>query len=178
MREKIFRKLLDRLEIRTPGSLLCFQYQILTDLTARAFRAPRIRVWNLGPEKAFEAYARFSAETMKKYPGDTDRLFREAYRTGRSLRILTGFRENEDLQRLVFYLYRNIRIRMKGTLPGSVRVSTCYFSLLYSPPMCALMSQADSGIVSGLFGGGTLAFTERITEGCGECWACFGIKKG
>lgn len=40
MREKIFRKLLDCLEIRTPGSLLCFQYQILTDLTARAFRAP------------------------------------------------------------------------------------------------------------------------------------------
>jgi len=177
LREKISGKLLKGLEGHTPGLLLSIQYQVLTDMTARAFGAPRIRVWTLDPERAFEAYARFSADCMKKYKGDPQALCREAYRTGQTLRALTGFRDRADLERLVFYLYRNIRIRMEGTLPGHIRISACYFSTLYTPSMCALMSRADSGIIAGLLGGGALTFTERITEGCGECRACFEISE-
>ncbi len=178
MRERIFRKLLERLEDHTPGVLLCLQYQVLADLTARAFEAPGIRVWTKTPEKAFDAYARFSADCMKKKRGDPDRLFREAYRTGKAVRTLTGFKKRDDLERLVFFLYRNIRIRMDGTLPGPVRIRTCFFSSLYTPSMCALMSCVDSGIIAGLFGGGSLRFTERITEGSTACRACFRSEKG
>ena len=177
MREKITEKLLDRLEVHTPGLLLSVQYQVLTDMTARAFGVPGIRVWTLDPERAFDAYARFSEGCMKKYHGDPERLYREACKVGSALRTLTGFQDRTDLQRLVFYLYRNIRIRMEGTLPGPVRISACYFSTLYTPSMCALMSSADSGIIAGLFGGGSLTFTERITEGCDGCRACFEISE-
>lgn len=56
---------------------------------------------------------------------------------------------------------------------GEIVVTDCYFSRYYTPEQCAVMSSVDSGIIAGLCGGGTLTFTERITEGCGRCRACF-----
>ena len=95
------------------------------------------------------------------------------YRTGERVRRLTGFTEKADLERLVFYLYRNIGILMDGHLPGEIKVSSCYFSRFYTPEQCALMSYMDSGIIAGILGGGKIEFTERITEGCGNCRAFF-----
>ena len=34
-------------------------------------------------------------------------------------------------------------------------------------------TNVDAGIIAGLYGGGTLRFSERITEGCGQCRAVF-----
>ena len=56
---------------------------------------------------------------------------------------------------------------------GEIVVTDCYFSRFYTPEQCAIMSSVDSGIIAGLCGGGTLTFTERITEGCRQCRACF-----
>ena len=56
---------------------------------------------------------------------------------------------------------------------GEIVVTDCYFSRFYTPEQCAIMSSVDSGIIAGLCGGGTLTFTERITEGCRRCRACF-----
>lgn len=56
---------------------------------------------------------------------------------------------------------------------GEIVVTDCYFSRYYTPEQCAVMSSVDSGIIAGLCGGGTLTFTERITEGCRRCRACF-----
>ena len=56
---------------------------------------------------------------------------------------------------------------------GEIVVTDCYFSRFYTPEQCAVMSSVDSGIIAGLCGGGTLTFTERITEGCRQCRACF-----
>ena len=56
---------------------------------------------------------------------------------------------------------------------GEIVVTDCYFSRFYTPEQCAVMSSVDSGIIAGLCGGGTLTFTERITEGCRRCRACF-----
>ena len=95
------------------------------------------------------------------------------YRTGERVRRLTGFTEKADLERLVFYLYRNIGLLMDGHLPGEIKVSSCYFSRFYTPEQCALMSYMDSGIIAGILGGGKIEFTERITEGCGGCKVFF-----
>ena len=44
-------------------------------------------------------------------------------------------------------------------------------SRIYTPEECALMSNVDSGMIAGILGGGSLTFSERITEGCGGCRA-------
>lgn len=53
--------------------------------------------------------------------------------------------------------------------PDEFTVSKCYFSSFYSAEVCRLISSLDQGLAAGLTGGGKLAFTQRITEGCGCC---------
>jgi len=113
------------------------------------------------------------SDFMHSTQSDDKRLFRAAYLTGRRVRRLTGFTQSEDISRLTFWLYRNIRIAMTGTIPGKIMVRGCYFSRYYSPEDCRKMSCVDSGIISGLCGGGRLIFTKRITEGCTLCTAYF-----
>ena len=102
-----------------------------------------------------------------------ERIYCSAFRLGNRVRKVTGLTEQEELQKLVFLLYRGIGVRMDGDLPGEILVKECYFSQQYSPWQCALMSCMDSGVIAGIFGGGKLTFTERITEGCGHCRAHF-----
>ena len=92
---------------------------------------------------------------------------------GNLLRRVTRLKTKSDLERLVFFLYKNIGIEMSGEIPGNIYVSRCYFSDFFDPEMCRAISSVDSGIISGLYGGGNLMFTERITEGCVCCKACF-----
>ena len=100
-------------------------------------------------------------------------LYKQAYIVGRCMRLLTGFTDQADIERLIFYLYRNIRITMLGRLPGAIHVPDCYFNRFYSPKHCAVMSCVDSGIIAGLNKGGRLRFTQRLTEGYDCCKACF-----
>ncbi len=134
----------------------------------------------LDPGKALRKYAEFTTACMELLgSGETigeensDRLYQDAYRLGSIFRKVTGFRERADLDRLIFYLYRNIDIDMSGSTGSELIVSDCYFSNFYTPEQCMMMSNVDSGIIAGICGGGHLEFTERITEGCERCRACF-----
>ena len=173
MRARIARNLLRRLERHTPALLVGVQSQILLNLAARAFHAPGKSVWRRAPGEALREYAEFTVDCMRRGGAKPENLYREAFDLGERLRRLTGFTDAEDMERLIFYLYRNLQISMSGHLPGEITIRTCYFSGFYTPEQCALMSYADSGIISGLFGGGTLTFTGRITEGHKTCAACF-----
>ena len=167
------RGILRALEQYTPAWVVCLEIRILYRTTARAFGVPekKIPLWSAG--QALRDYAAYSARCLMRCKADPGRIYREAYRTGERVRRLTGFTEKADLERLVFYLYRNIGILMDGHLPGEIKVSSCYFSRFYTPEQCALMSYMDSGIIAGILGGGKIEFTERITEGCGGCKAFF-----
>lgn len=177
MRALLFRKLLRGLERHTPDRLISLEIQILLNTTARAFGTRGRSVWHHAPGRALREYADFTVRCMRRPEEDTARvngkLYAEAYRTGRAVRRITGFRKQEDIEALVFYLYRNIRINMKGNIPGELTVSDCYFSKEYTPAQCALMSAVDSGIIAGISGGGNLTFRERLTEGCSRCRARF-----
>ena len=173
MRARIARKLLRRLERHTPTLLVGVQLQILLNLAARAFHAPGKSVWRHAPAQALREYAEFTVRCTLRGGANPDNLYREAFDLGKRLRRLTGFTDAEDIERLIFYLYRNLQISMSGHLPGEITVRKCYFSGFYAPEQCALMSAVDSGVMSGLLGGGTLTFTERITEGHKTCAACF-----
>jgi hypothetical protein len=50
-------------------------------------------------------------------------------------------------------------------------VSSCYFSSVYSPETCGVLSALDDGIFTGLSGGGRLRFSRRITDGSACCRA-------
>ncbi len=178
MRSALFRKILTRLEKHTPDRLLRLQYQILLNTTARAFSVPSEHIRARDPARALREYADFSRSCMERGQAEPERLYREAFRTGARIRRLCGFSEPDDLCRLVFYLYRSIRIHMQGEIPGELRVTDCYFSAFYTPEQCRLMSCIDSGLIAGLFGGSALRFSQRITEGCGDCRACFCAKSG
>ena len=194
------RGILRALERYTPAWVVCLEIRILYRTTARAFGVPekKIPLWSAGQalrirdvrqalrtgfagqtlrngyaEQALRDYAAYSARCLMRCNADPGRIYREAYRTGERIRRLTGYTEKADLERLVFYLYRNIGILMDGHLPGEVTVSSCFFSRFYTPEQCALMSYMDSGMIAGILGGGKIEFTERITEGCGGCKAFF-----
>ena len=180
MRARIARKLLRRLERHTPALLVGVQLQILLNLAARAFHTPGKSVWRHAPAQALREYAEFTADCTRRGGAKPETLYREAFDLGQRLRRLTGFTDAADVERLIFYLYRNLQISMSGRLPGGITVRKCYFSGFYTPEQCALMSAVDSGVIAGLLGGGTLTFTRRITEGHKTCAACFtgGITDG
>ena len=172
MRARFFRRLLLLFEKHTPTCFRRIQLQILMNVTAGAFQTKALRLWHKKPEGALAEYAAFTKRCMENLHADAARMYRMAFKVGAMLRRVTGFSERADLQRLVFLLYRNIGITMQGELPGKVVIPVCYFSRTYLPVQCAMISALDSGIVAGIFGGGQLVFTERITEGCDCCTAC------
>ena len=175
LRARLFPRLLDLAERHAVQPAAAVQIQILMGATARAFGVRNRQVWYLPPAEALRRYAEFTVSCMSRYEGKepaadlSRRLYRQAFRLGRRIRVVTGFTSREDLSRLVFFLYRTIGITMTGQLPGEFLVSSCYFSGCYTPKQCALMSAMDAGIIEGICGDGRLVFTERITEGCGRC---------
>ncbi len=171
MRERFFRMLLKKLERRTPGRLRSIQLQILLDTTAAAFGRPGRMIWHLSADKALAAYADYTKRCASDPGADRKRIFRHARRLGRRIRKITGFSRREDLERLVFYLYGNIGIKMTGHLPGQILIPACSFSMVYTPGECRIMSFMDWGVISGICGGGRLVFAERLTQGCGRCLA-------
>lgn len=139
-----------------------------------AKKLPLPRIWHLPPEEALAAYAAYTTACLSGLSGsaaDKKRILHCAYHLGRRIRRITGFTQKEDLERLVFYLYSNIGIKMSGHLPGEIIIPACYFSNVYTPDQCATMSLMDWGVISGICGGGKLLFTERLTQGCGRCRA-------
>ena len=175
MKEKVFRRLLSRLEMHTPAFLRCIELQLLMDLTAGAFdRRPR-QIWYMPADQALAVYARFTRKCMKEMPKDMDshRLYRLSYQMGQKIRRTTGFTEESDLQRLICLLYRNIGIHMTWDSDRDITVSHCFFSRVYSPAHCAFISAMDSGIIAGIQNGGAVHFHDRITEGCGCCRAVY-----
>ncbi len=178
MRSKCFKTLLSGLEWHTPSILKNIELQILLNTTAAAFERPGKMIWQLPEDKALAAYAAYTTDCLKGAAADKKRVYRYAYRLGRRIRRISGFAEREDLERLVFYLYSNIGIKMTGQLPGELLISACYFSDVYTPKQCMMMSLMDWGIVSGICGGGKLIFSERLTQGCGRCRALFVDKEG
>lgn len=177
MRARIFKKFLASFEKYTPSIIKRLQIQILLCATARAFDRPGKMVCHLSADRALAAYAAYTRDCVETRAVAGKRIYQSAYRLGRLVRRISGFTESADLERLVFYLYSNIGIRVTGQLPGEIVIPACYFSSLYTPRLCRIMSLMDWGIIAGICGGGKLVFTQRLTQGCGSCRACL-IRKG
>jgi hypothetical protein len=151
----------------------------LFEATADAFQVTAPSTRGLAFDESLRLYAAFTrehAEEMAKQ-GETEqlqsRMFRNAYDMGAAYRQRFGLKTSADAMRMARVIYRLLRIDFLGAHGGPVLVRSCFFSAYYSAAVCRLISALDSGLVAGLCGGGSLRFSERITDGHGCCRARF-----
>jgi len=176
--------LLARLLTHTPAIVKRQALVQLFRATAAAFQADMPRLSGLSREQCLLAYARFTADQADealRQGGDLsalqERLYRNAYRLGRTLGWLLRVRSVDDVMAFGRFLYDILDTDFDGSDSGKasaeITISRCYFSSYYSPEACQVMSAMDRGLLAGLAGGGELAFIERITEGHACCRARF-----
>jgi hypothetical protein len=151
----------------------------LVRLTADAFGVPPPDVRRLRQDGAIDAFARFTrseAERAIRGPGSSpairDRLYRGARALGARARRRLGVHTPSEAGRALRILYHAIDIDLDADLGNrEIAVSRCAFSSVYTPEVCEFVSALDAGIVSGLTGGVSLEFTQRMTEGAPMCRA-------
>lgn len=149
------------------------ELQALTHLVTSSLSLHSKCVLFMSPDKALETFASLTAEHLPHTTLEQQKhLSDNAYRLGHLLRRVLSDRSDKALCSLVFRLYQSIGIKMSGSLPGDVIVTRCYFCRHYSPTICAIASMMDSGVICGLYGGGTFHFSQRITEGYNVCRCC------
>jgi hypothetical protein len=171
------------LERWLPDAIRRAVFRRLARLTAAAFDTAPPDL-DLAPHDAVARFGRFTSEEAARVlaagPAAAstvrDRLFSGARDLGDAIRRGTAVRTADDAVRALRLLYRAIGIDFEGcAASGDVVISSCAFSRLYTPEVCALVSALDDGVVAGLTGGGRLAFEQRLTEG-GSC--CRGHLRG
>jgi hypothetical protein len=155
--------------------------RVLRDLfsaTAQAFGVRTPPSGRLSPERLLIAYAQFTkaeAERLWAESGDEKeverRLFENARVLGAALRRKFRARSRNEVIRLSRLLYKILGIGFECRDDGGVTIRQCGFSRCYTERVCRLISALDAGAASGLTGGGTLEFTQRITEGHNCCCA-------
>jgi hypothetical protein len=152
----------------------------LVALTARAFDAPPPQLQGLRWRARLEAYGLFTRRValraIESGAGEAaigGRLFEAARSLGRDLARELGIEGLPSALAAARVLYRALRIDFRSSPDGGIVVSRCFFRSLYTPGVCALMSNVDAGILAGLAGGGTLRFDLRLTAGDPCCRARF-----
>ncbi|MBQ8052836.1 MAG: hypothetical protein IJ198_03370 [Lachnospiraceae bacterium] len=185
------------LERKMPEKLAVLEIRVLMGLTASAMKdaalpgADRSAARGAGSEKGFSIlpcrgtrkaclreYQRYTVSCLQNRSGKElallrKAMYRKAFAAGRMLGKLPGMTNDAARTRLIRLLYKNIDIQIVGSMPGEITIPRCSFSRCYTPQMCAVMSGMDAGIICGIFGGGSLTFTRRLTEGCPACQAVY-----
>jgi hypothetical protein len=112
-----------------------------------------------------------------------ERLHDGAAALGSDVRRGLGVRRPEEALQALQLLYGKIGIDVKGRADGGrpggaggIEVTRCFFAGRYTAPVCRLMSAFDAGVVDGLFGGASLEFSQRMTEGDSCCRAVIKIE--
>jgi hypothetical protein len=152
----------------------------LAAVTADAFGGTSPRFDGLNAEECLHRYAIFTRDLVNEAIAAGrdlnevhDRLYTGAFRIGSELRRMLRLTSMADVMAAARLLYRGLGIDFRGTPDGDVTIPHCYFSDFYSSDVCRVISALDDGFMAGLAGGGRLIFLQRITEGHGQCRACF-----
>jgi hypothetical protein len=151
--------------------------QELFKLTAAAFGSTLPDLSGLGYRELLKEYACFAKAESDKVLTDTrktaevrSRLYKGAGETGLRLKEELKVKTYYDVVVASRIFYRVLGIEFFGDASGNIALGKCFFSRYFSPDHCALISALDEGVANGL-SGGTLIFTQRITEGKGCCKA-------
>jgi hypothetical protein len=141
---------------------------------AGAFGRPVPPLRGLSAEELLNAFAQFTACAASDQPASptvSPRLFEATYRYGKTLRRLLGVTSTQDVMAAARVVYRAIGIDFRGDPRGGITIASCFFSHLYTPGVCHLMSAKDAGLLAGLSDGGRMVFSQRITDGYPSCSA-------
>jgi len=152
----------------------------LYTLTANAFGLETPRTRHMSLAERIDTFARFSHMCVQKNMEDGTNsapvkraLYRRAKLLAGELRSVFNPSSRTEYLELLGILYDVIGITIKTEESGRICVTSCSFSLRYSPETCRLMSAVDDGFAVGLWGCGRLTFQQRITEGHSCCEARF-----
>ncbi len=169
------------LERWLPGWLRRRMFGELVHLTADAFAVDPPPLTRLSAQEALSAFAVFTRREVERVlasgsPTTADairaRLHEGAQEMGLAVRRRLGIVTAADASRALRLLYHAVGIDMDADCrAGHITVGRCAFAGTYTPAVCAFISTLDAGIVGGITGGATLAFSERITEGARCCRA-------
>ncbi len=177
--------LVQALNVYVPARLKRRKLLDLFEATAAACGTAMPDLDGLSAEECLERYALYTRDEIgrKIRAGEDlrelkDTLYRHAYRLGGELRRQLRIKKPEEVLSVGRALYRAIGIDFEGSVSGSVRIRTCYFSGYYDAGVCSVMSSLDEGIAAGLSGGGKLTFSQRITEGKPTCEAALDLSGG
>jgi hypothetical protein len=147
--------------------------------TAAAFGRPLPPPRARGAKQRLAEYARFTREQAEAaLAGGQDlaalerRLFRAALAMGGDYRLRLGVRSFGEALVAARLIYQGLGIDFRGAPDGEVEVRRCAFASVYTPRICALLSELDRGLLAGLTGGGELRFRQRLSEGATACRAC------
>ena len=172
------------LQFYTPGWVKRRALDQLLSFTAAAFQCQPAATRGLTVDERLCHYARFTLEQVEQYRqrgGDPavlhERLYWSAYQLGHIHGRLFRVCSTQEIMALARTLYRILEIDFSGDAQGEVIIRRCYFSRLYSAPVCSIMSGMDRGLLAGLSGGGQLIFSTRITEGAPCCRARFVLEQ-
>lgn len=171
--------LLVPLELYTPGFIKRMILCRLITLSAVSFQCPVPEVKGLSANELLKDYARFTGNVIKERLSQNtecsaiqNRLYRNAFQVGQILRGKFNLTDRNDVEKLMRFLYRIIKIDLQSEREeNGIVISQCFFSCYYSSEVCQIMAAFDQGLAAGLSGGEYLEFRERITAGCEFCRA-------
>jgi hypothetical protein len=164
--------------IYVPAFLKKKELMNLFRLTASAFECEIPSTAGLPFEECLMQFAQFTKAEVeliisrkKDLRFIEERLFRGAFEFGNKFRKRFRVSTIHDAMAAGRLLYCMLGIDFHGTDRGIITITKCFFSTTYSPATCRVISSIDRGILAGLSGGGTMVFSERMTEGFGSCRA-------
>jgi len=145
-------------------------------LTADAFQVEMPALRGLSFRERLSLYAFFSGEQAERclqggYPIEEvkSRLYQNSYVFGKNLRKSLHIITWEDSVAALRTIYKLIGVDFRYAGQGEFIIKQCYYSNYYTAEVCTLISSMDEGLAAGLSAGGTLYFTQRITDGSSCC---------
>ena len=168
----------------TPGFLKKRELNKLFDVVASAFGSVAPPTTDLSYPESLALFAKFTAmETAKALERHADiesirnLLYQGAYDFGMKFRKQWGISDTSEVMEVGRMLYGFLGIEFNGSSEGRIEITKCMFADYYSAQTCRMISSLDEGMMAGLSAGGTLAFSQRITEGFHSCRAHFTPKE-
>lgn len=168
--------ILSILNIYIPTILKKRKIKELFQITGRAFQSEIPPLKGLDYEELLKEYALFAKDQSEKTALDLkktqevkNRLHQYAFEMGDKLRKDLHIKRTKDLMVMSRLFYSFLKIDFSGNETGEITINRCYFSNVFSPEVCKIISSLDEGIAEGLSGGMKLSFCQRITEGENCC---------
>ena len=173
-----FVRILNANRFHVPGWIRKIALRRLFTVTAAAFACAAPNLNRLTAQDMLFRFAQLTREqallaiTSSEGPDAAmERLYQHSRRLGDRLHRQLRLSSDRDVIVASQLLYGMLGIDMRHSGQGKITISRCFFSTIYTPDVCRVISALDSGLACGLSGGKNLVFSQRITDGRSCCEA-------